>query len=135
MHVLKSFRPTNTQKQVLATILSAQTPAVAAQTIASTSNAKAARNILAQLGLISFTDGSAALTDKGMAVAYDSGIADEGGQLTDAGRQLVGGDNGGGLNSMGMPEEEPPLGGVPADDPLAAPPMESFSFLRELMRV
>lgn len=138
MHVLKSFRPTTTQKQVIATILSAPTPTVAAGTIASKPNMKTARDLLGQLGLITFTDKGAGLTDKGLALARDEGIADEGGQLTDLGQQLVGNQSTGGQNNMGMPEEEPPIGGVQVggpDDALGGTPsLESFSFLRELMR-
>jgi len=138
MHVLKSFRPTTTQKQVIATILSAPTPTVAAGTIASKPNMKMARDLLGQLGLITFTDKGADLTDKGLALARDEGIADEGGQLTDMGQQLVGNQPAAQSNNMGMPEEEPPIGGVEAggpDDALGGTPsLESFSFLRELMR-
>lgn len=132
MRVLKSFRPTNTQKQIMAMVLSAPTPKVAAEQISAHINLKAAREQLAQLGLLTYTGNSAALTDRGMALAYSENIADEGGQLTDQGQQLVGGQDAG-TNSMGMPGEEPPIGGVPSSDPLGAP-MESFSFLRELMR-
>ena len=132
MHVLKSFRPTNTQKQIMAMVLSAPTPKVAAEQISAHINLKAAREQLAQLGLLTYTGNSAALTDQGMALAHSENIADEGGQLTDQWQQLVGGQDAG-TNSMGMPGEEPPIGGVPAGDPLGVP-MESFSFLRELMR-
>lgn len=138
MHVLKSFRPTTTQKQVIATILSAPTPTVAAGTIASTPNMKVARNLLGQLGLITFTDNTVGLTDSGLKLARDEGIADEGGQLTDMGQQLVGSQGASQTNNMGVPGEEPPIGGVPAggpDDALGGTPsLESFSFLRELMR-
>ena len=127
------------QKQVFAAILSAPTPTVAAEQISSSPNLKSARDLLGRLGLITFTNNSAALTDMGMAVARDEGISDEGGQLTDMGQQLSGGNSDQApLNNMGMPEEEPPLGGVPAeggDEDLGSPPMESFSVLRELMRL
>ena len=132
MHVLKSFRPNNTQKQIMAMVLSAPTPKVAAEQIGAHLNLKAAREQLAQLGLLTYTGNSAALTDQGMSLARSENIADEGGQLTDRGQQLVG-DQDVGTNSMGMPGEEPPIGGVPSNSPLGAP-MESFSFLRELMR-
>lgn len=138
MHVLNTFRPTATQKQVLATILSSPTPKVAATAIGSKPNLKVARNLLGQLGLITFTDGAASITDKGLALARDEGIADEGGQLTDVGQQLVGNQPQNQVNSMGQPGEEPPIGGVPAGGPQDAmggePSLESFSFLRELMR-
>lgn len=138
MHVLHSFRPTTSQKQVIATILSAPTPKVAATAISSKPNLKTARNLLGQLGLITFTDGAATVTDKGMALARDEGIADEGGQLTDVGQQLVGNQPQNQTNSMGQPGEEPPIGGVEAggpDDALGGTPsLESFTFLRELMR-
>lgn len=132
MHVLKSFRPTNTQKQVMAMVLSAPTPKVAAEQIGAHINLKAAREQLAQLGLLTYTSNTAGLTDKGMALAHSENIADEGGRLTNQGRQLVGGQDVG-TNSMGMPGGEPPIGGVPIGNLLGAP-MESFSFLRELMR-
>lgn len=137
MRELKAFRPTQSQKVVLASILSAQTPKLAAEQISAKPNLKTARDMLGRLGLITFTDSQASLTDMGMALARDEGISDEGGQLTDVGQQLVGGNAQPPVNNMGMPEEEPPLGGLPPADDLGGgmPPMESFNLLRELMRI
>lgn len=90
MKLLRSITLSTFQKQVIAMIVAARTPKVAAADIASNHNLQTARNLLAELGIITFTETEAHLTEQGTQLAVEEDIADESGQLTDAGQKLIG---------------------------------------------
>lgn len=114
MQLLHAFRPTETQKQVIRNILSAPTPMIAASNISNSMQLRTARDMLAKLGFIEFTDSSAELTDLGSQLAADENIIDGEGNIVD---------------------DEPPTEEVPSDvqQDDAIPPMESYSFIKELL--
>lgn len=132
MHLLSTIHPTQNQLRVLAKIIvSKDKPTIAAAKISADANLVAARNLLAKLNLITFTDNNATLTDKGIKVAQDQDIADESGQITDTGAKLAA-ENSDGKPDQGMPSSEagatlpnePPMSGM-GDLPSLG--MESFS--------
>jgi len=140
MKLLQTITLSTFQKQVIALIVAARTPKVAAVDIAANHNLQTARDILAKLGVITFTDADAHLTDKGTQLAVEEDIADESGQLTDAGQALVGNNTPPapampGMDDMGM--------GSPEDDALDIPPpppaatggqrVEAYTLLQSLM--
>jgi len=126
MRILSSIHPSATQKQVIALILAAATPKLAAESLAGSQNLIAARNMLMKLGIINFAAGEASLTDAGMRIATEENIADEMGELTDAGRALVPG---------AAPAPQQPAAAPPAPGG-ELPPLESTypagSLLREV---
>lgn len=89
MRLLNTIRPSTYQKKVLAKILSAATPKLAAAEISRDQNLISARDMLAKLGAITFTHDSAELTDIGQRLATSENICDDSGQLTDVGNQLL----------------------------------------------
>lgn len=90
MHLLSTIHPTQNQLRVLAKIIIAQhKPMMAIADISDDINLISARNMLSKLNLITFSDTSATITDKGMQVAQDNDIADESGQITDIGSKLA----------------------------------------------
>jgi hypothetical protein len=104
MHLLSTIRPTQNQLRVLAKIVVAQDlPAKAAAEISDDISLVAARNLLAKLNLITFTDNNAKLTDKGQQVAKEQGITDETGQITDVGSKLAA-TNSDGRDDPSMPD-------------------------------
>lgn len=117
MHVLDTFRPTKTQKEVIAKIAGAATPTVAHDAISMGVNTVAARDILAKLGVIEITGGEASLTDTGVQLATAENITDETGGLTPEGQ------------AMASTEEIDQ-----APDVNTQPPMESFAMLKSLLR-
>lgn len=117
MHILDTFRPTKTQKQVLAKIAGAATPTVANDAISMGTNTVAARNILIKLGLIAVNGGEASLTDAGTQLATAENITDETGELTPEGQALAT------VEEIDQaPDVSPQL------------PMESFTTLKSLLR-
>lgn len=137
MHLLNTLRPSLFQKQVLARIVGAATPKLAAAAIASSRNLMAARDMLVKLGAIAIMDDTAELTDKGMQLATDENIVDQSGGLTDVGTKL----------STDAPPAPEPAEEQPQDDMGAPPPMppaeqpagddlslESFALLKEILR-
>jgi len=70
-------------------IVAQDLPAKAATEISDDVSLVAARNLLAKLALITFTDNDAKLTDKGLQIAQDQGIVDSSGQITDVGSKLA----------------------------------------------
>lgn len=121
MRILDTFRPTDTQKQVLAKVAGAATPTVAGDAISSGANFVSARNTLAKLGLISFANGEATLTDAGQSLARAENIVDETGRLTPQGQVMARAQQPG-------TAPEPEVMGAPSQ------PMESFKTLKELLR-
>ena len=136
MQLLNTIRPTTFQKQVIAMIADAPTPKLAAAHLSDNQNITAARDLLAKLGVITFSDSEAQLTDKGQQLATDENIIDQSGQLTDDGRKYLGDTQPGAQQPaqqddpmMGDPMAGSPMGGDPAGDVS----LESFSLLKELL--
>ena len=90
----------NRQKYILATIKSAATPLLAYESIVDSEPDVVASKLLARYGFIevSCKEGKAVLTTNGEEAVVEYGIADETGQLTDTGTELV--------NNYGNGEEE-----------------------------
>lgn len=89
MRILSAVHPTTNQKRVIAKVIAAPTPSVAAEEISKNANMVAARNMLMKLGALSLVNGEATLTQAGMQIATDENIADQGGGLTPTGEQLA----------------------------------------------
>jgi len=86
----EALQLTDTQKKVIARIVVAATPKVAAEDISKDPNIVAARDMLIKLGVITFSEGTlAALTASGKKLATDSNIIDAAGVLTDEGNKLL----------------------------------------------
>lgn len=113
-----NVHPTENQKRVIAKIIASPTPSVAASEISNDVNVVGARNELMKLGIITFSNGQAALTDQGAQIAVDENITDETGQLTPTGEQLAYTD------SSNRQEQQPTAENPP-------PPMESVSSFKE----
>lgn len=111
MRLLSTIRLTDNQKRVLAKIAAAPTPTVAGEAISKEPNLVAARNTLMKLGVITFVDNRAEITDKGQHLGKEENILDDAGGLTDAGNKLAF------TKTTGQPEPEaqsdaPPAGGM-----------------------
>jgi len=135
MRILPALRLTDTQKQVLAKILASPTPKVAGEQISKDQNSIAARDILVKLGLITYLNGNAALTDKGQQIAQDEDVENQGGDLTQSGEQDAFGDEGADqmgtqdINGLGSEPELAPIGGEPVEEP--EPPRESLRLVQK----
>lgn len=135
MRLLSALHPTTNQKRVIAKIVASPTPSVAAQEISKGANLVSARNMLMKLGMITFANGEAALTQSGQQIATEEGITDQSGGLTDVGQQLAH------TNSQNAPDSDqagaPPGGAAPApEEPamnLDAMP-ESMQLLKHMLR-
>lgn len=132
---MSAVHPTSNQKRVLAKIAAAPTPTVAASEISSDANMVSARNMLMKLGMISFSNNEAALTDKGTEVATDENIIDQSGQLTQAGQKLAFTDSNGTEDKDTAGQQPPEAGAPPPPGPDAGGdvPMESVSLLKQLL--
>lgn len=119
MRILDTFRPTKTQKQVIAKIAGAATPTVANDAVSMGTNTVAARDALIKLGLIAVNGGEVSLTDTGMQLAVAENITDESGGLTPEGQTLA------------TSEEVEQAPDVAPQQPQL--PMESFSTLKSLL--
>lgn len=131
MHLLSTLRPTQNQLRVIATIAaSKEFPARAAAEISNDENLVAARNLLMKLDVITFTDNSAELTDKGEQLAREQNIIDDSGQLTDEGNKLISTstEKNGNSENNEPPTQEPelPITGGPGELS-SLPGMEGFS--------
>lgn len=120
MRILDTFRPTKTQKQVIAKIAGAATPTVANDAVSMGTNTVAARDALIKLGLIAVNGGEVSLTDTGMQLAAAENITDESGGLTPEGQALA------------TSEEVEQAPDVAPQQPLTQ--MESFAALKALFR-
>lgn len=116
MHILDTFRPTKTQKEVIAKIAGAATPTVAHDAVSMGVNTVAARDTLIKLGLIELDGGEVSLTDAGSQLATAENITDETGGLTANGQALASTEE---VNQ--------------APDVVDQPPMESFATLKSLL--
>ena len=104
--ILPSIRLTDTQKSVLTTIKSAPTPQVALENISTGRNMLAARDILKQLGLITFDDDSAEITNDGTETMKNANLIDDSGELTDEGRSFAQGAEANTQNPAGQDSTE-----------------------------
>ncbi len=120
MRILDTFRPTKTQKQVIAKIAGAATPTVANDAVSMGTNTVAARDALIKLGLIAVNGGEVSLTDAGTQLAVAENITDETGGLTPEGQALA------------TTEEIDQAPDVANQQPQL--PMESFATLKSLLR-
>ena len=140
MRIMSAVHPTANQKRVLAKIAAAPTPTVAGEEISKDANLVAARNMLMKLGVITFDNREAALTDRGTQIATEENIIGPDGQLTQAGQQLAY------TNAANKPDNDqttapqtqqqspaPAPGGAPAA-PAADPglSLEGYTLLKEL---
>lgn len=141
MKLLDTVRLSDNQKRVIAKILAAPTPKLAAEEISDGANMIKARDILMDLGLITFTlNDQAELTDKGQQVAQAENLADESGQLTPDGEKFAyTNEFNAGDSDMSKPEggdmgqpEVPPAPDAGMDQPLNMSAVPSGNLLREL---
>ena len=144
MKLLQTIRPTTFQQQVIASIIAAETPKMAATQIAANQNLQTARDLLAKLGIITYTEIDARLTERGTQLAVEENIADESGELTDHGQSLISGQqqqqqppN----DDMGMDVEAPDEAALDVPPPppptgpngLAGTPVESMTLLQQML--
>ena len=106
MKVLDTVKLSDTQKRVLAKVIAAPTPRLAAEELSGDVNLVAARDMLLDLGLLQIVQGHASLTDKGRHVAREENIADESGGLTADGEEFAYSDSQG--NAKTDQPEQPP---------------------------
>lgn len=128
MKTLSSIRLTDNQKRVMARILAAPTPAVAASEISNNQNMIGATQTLVRLGLIHYNNDDAAITDQGLQIMKNEALVDETGQLTPDGEELAHTDiSGKPTQSQAAPPPETSdvtgdmMGGAPAGPPGGAP--------------
>ena len=91
--IIPVTHPTDNQKAVLAKIVAAATPQLAAADISDTPNLAAARDMLDKMGLITLDDEGAHLTDEGNKTMVDQNLATPDGQLTDDGQTAAYGED------------------------------------------
>lgn len=110
---------TDAQKQVLTKIAKSPTPTVAVSEISEGRKLVAARDMLERLGLISFDQNSAEITEQGRELMRDLNLIDAADELTDEGTKYASAD-----------EEVPENPGVPANEPTDSeePMPESVQF-------
>lgn len=90
--IIPVTQPTESQKSVMAKIVAAATPQLAAADISDTPNLAAARDMLEKMGLIVLDDQGAHLTDQGEQVMTDHNLTSPSGGLTDVGQKAAYGD-------------------------------------------
>lgn len=138
MRIMSAVHPTANQKRVLAKIAAAPTPMVAGEEISKDANLVAARNMLMKLGVITFTNKEAALTDSGTQIATEENIIDQSGQLTATGKQLAYTNTQGESDSdqaagPDQVDQSPPGGAMPPP-PEGGLSLEGYSLLKQLLR-
>lgn len=144
MRILSTVHPTENQKRVLAKIIASPNAKIAGDQISGNANLVAARNMLMKLGIISFVDGDAILTDRGQEISTEENISDETGQLTSDGKKLAYTDpDEQPDNDMTAQQMEPQggmMGGMPPEQGMEMPgggnelSLEGYSILKELLR-
>lgn len=92
--ILTTLHLSDIQKQVLAKVKASPNPQIAWEEISSAANDvdenyAAARDILADLGLLQVGEGTIDLTDKGLQSLKDANLVDDMGELTDEGTKLA----------------------------------------------
>ncbi len=91
--IIPVTHPTDNQKAVLAKIIAAPTPQLAAADISDTPNLSAARDMLDKMGMITLDSEGAHLTDEGNQMMVDQNLATPDGQLTDDGQTAAYGED------------------------------------------
>ncbi|KKN08279.1 hypothetical protein LCGC14_1058250 [marine sediment metagenome] len=104
--IIPVTHPTDNQKAVLAKIIAAATPQLAAADISDTPNLAAARDMLDQMGMITLDNEGAHLTDDGNQMMIDQNLSTPDGQLTDDGQTAAYGDE---AEDAAEPETSPDL--------------------------
>lgn len=137
MKILDTIRLSTNQKRVVAKIIAAPTPKIAAEEISDGSNMIAARDMLMKLGIITLQMNDAAeLTDKGRQLAQAENLADETGNLTPDGEKYAYTDETGGEDKdVTPPPEATPAPGTDTGmgtTPLTMSYTSGGSLLREL---
>lgn len=129
MRIMSAIHPSQNQKAVLAKIAAAPTPKVAGEQISRGENLVSARNMLMKLGMVTFANGEAQLTQQGQKIAQEENIVDQSGQLTELGQKLAFGD-------QPQPQQAAPQPPMDAAAPPAQgePTLEQFSLLKQLLR-
>lgn len=89
VRVLTNVRLSETQKIILARVVSADNPHVGYESINEGRNLVASSKELAQLGLLQINQGEANITDKGNEVLINEGLIDETGELTEEGQKYA----------------------------------------------
>lgn len=136
MKVLDSVKLSDNQKRVLAKIIAAPTPRLAAEELSGNANLVSAKNMMLDLGLIQIVSGHATLTDKGRSVAQEENIADESGQLTADGEEFAYTDASGQQTAdqqSQSPEATDTTGGDMQLNMSHTPSMYDMQLLRELL--
>ena len=87
--ITDNIRLTNTQKKVMAIILSSPTEKLAADAISSGRSILVARDLLMKMGLIEYRDGSATVTEDGKDLLRSINIIDDSDMLTPAGEEAA----------------------------------------------
>lgn len=90
--IIPVTHPTDNQKSVLAKIIAAATPQLAAADISENPNLSAARDLLEKMGLITLDNDGAHVTDAGNEVMVNQNLATPDGRLTDDGQTAAYGD-------------------------------------------
>lgn len=122
MRLLPTIKPTQNQLKVLAILANNQDdPLAAAKELSNGRNLVMARNILMDMGAITYSNVKAELTDVGRIVAQNNDIMDDGGNVTDFGQSLL------------SPEQQPEQQPVELAPTEELPPMESFSTMLKLL--
>ena len=113
---LTTIRLSDVQKMVMTKIIGSATPETAHEEISDGRNLVAARNILGKLGLIEFTEGTAAVSAEGKKVMKDENLIDDSEQLTSDGQQYSQAKEPSDLKDKDQEGMAPPEGGEPEDE-------------------
>jgi len=146
-NVLTNINLTDNQKQVLVKIQAAATPLMGGREARNGTQYIEATKILIDLGLITYANDEATVTDAGRNAMRQENLIDDADQLTPHGQQQQQVKPNGVLTapppdaqapSPQKPEDEDPFAS-PDEDPFAAPggdenPFESFNLLKDLMK-
>lgn len=85
----KSVRLNNTQQGTLAIIFNSPTPQTAYNNTSGADNVVASRNFLEKMGIVKVSNNAVQLTDFGNQAVKAYNIADDTGELTEYGKQLI----------------------------------------------
>ena len=143
MKMLNSVRLSDNQKRVIAKVVAAPTPKVAAEEVSNGSNLTQARDTLIDLQLLQQSlDDHVTLRDKGSQVARDENLIDDAGQLTPDGEKYAYTDQFGGDDADQASQQDgelPPPEGLPPSQDTTSALMASYAMpskmplLRELL--
>ena len=122
-NVLTNVSLNTNQKQLLVRMMSAATPLLAGKEVRNGSEAMTAAKVMIDLGLISYNNEEAVITDTGLQKMKDENLIDQSNQLTQYGNSLVSSGSAGNATAP-PPEPQTPDDGLPS--------LESFSLIRDL---